>query len=80
VLIDIPKPEKWRSNVLVCFDDPPIGLRARMTWQEVTGVTDETLAVYEHHRRLIRIVATERARPHVRAHWETSLFPLLASH
>jgi hypothetical protein len=80
VLIDIPKPEKWRSNVLVRFDDPPVGLRARMTWQEVTGVTDETLAVYEHHRRLIRIVATERARPHVRAHWETSLFPLLASH
>jgi HD superfamily phosphohydrolase len=79
ILIDIPKPEKWRSNVLVRFDDPPVGLRERMTWQEVTGVTDDTLAVYEHHRRLIRIVATERARPHARAHWETSLFPLLAS-
>lgn len=78
VLIDIPKPEKWRSDVLVHFADPPVGLRHAMTWLEATGVDERALATYEHHRRLIRIVATPEARPHVRLHWESSLYPLLA--
>lgn len=78
VLIDIPKPEKWRSDVTVCFDDPPVGLRREMTWLEATGIDAASLASYEHHRRLIRIVATEDARPHVRQHWESALYPLLA--
>lgn len=79
VLIDIPKPERWSTDVWVAFSTPPVGFSALMTWQGVTGVTDEQLKTYEDHRRLIRIVATEPLRQAVRERWERLLLPLLAS-
>jgi HD superfamily phosphohydrolase len=56
ILIDIPKPEKWRTDLLVWFDRPPVGFDNLMTWQDVAGMTDDDLRRYESHRRLIRIV------------------------
>lgn len=77
ILIDIPKPEKWRSHVWVRFDDPPVGFSRTMPWVDVTGVDDATLSTYEHHRRLIRIVAAEPVRNAVRRHWQAAVYPLL---
>jgi HD superfamily phosphohydrolase len=79
VLIDIPKPERWSTEVWVEFEQPPVGFTTLMTWQAVTGVTDEQLKTYEDHRRLIRIVATDPLREDVRARWERLLLPLLAA-
>lgn len=79
VLIDIPKPERWSTDVWVEFGTPPVGFTTLMTWQAVTGVTDEQLKTYEDHRRLIRIVATEPLREAVRARWERLLLPLPAA-
>lgn len=56
ILIDIPKPEKWRTNVTVWFDRPPIGFQNLMSWQDVAGMTDDDLKRYEDHRRLVRVV------------------------
>ncbi|RIK37635.1 MAG: phosphohydrolase [Chloroflexi bacterium] len=75
VLIDIPKPERWRTDVWVSFEQPPIGMSRLMPWHEVVGVGDE-LKRYEEHRRLVRVVAVEPLRHHVRTHWERLLFPL----
>jgi hypothetical protein len=80
VLIDIPKPERWSTEVWVEFEVPPVGFTRVMTWQQVTGVTDEQLKTYEDHRRLIRIVATEPLREAVYARWEQMLLPLLGAH
>ena len=77
VLIDIPKPEKWRSTVWVYFEQPPIGLNQTMSWYEVTGVDETTLLTYERHRRLVRIVSTAGARQLVREHWQQAIYPLL---
>jgi len=75
VLIDIPKPERWPIDVWVRFRQPPVGLRALMPWQEVVGVSEDDLQRYEGHRRLIRIVTTERLRERVRADWGELLLP-----
>ncbi|GIW04787.1 MAG: phosphohydrolase [Thermomicrobiales bacterium] len=77
VLIDIPKPEKWRTNVWVAFDNPPVGFQELMPWKEVVGLSDEDFKRYEEHRRLIRIVAAAPFRDAVREHWEALVFPLL---
>jgi uncharacterized protein len=77
VLIDIPKPERWRTDVWVAFDRPPVGFRALMPWVDVVGLGDEDLKRYEEHRRVIRIVTTARVRESVRRDWERLLFPLL---
>lgn len=77
VLIDIPKPERWRTDVWVSFTRPPIGFRPLMPWAEVAGLSDETLKRYEEHRRLIRLVTTDRLRDEVARRAETLLLPLL---
>jgi HD superfamily phosphohydrolase len=79
VLIDIPKPEKWRTDVWVSFDSPPIGFRRIMPWREVVGLTDEDFKRYEEHRRLIRVVAAEPYQDAVAASWERLLLPLLGA-
>jgi HD superfamily phosphohydrolase len=33
VLIDIPKPERWKTDVWVSFDRPPVGFRPLMHWR-----------------------------------------------
>jgi HD superfamily phosphohydrolase len=76
ILIDIPKPERWRTDVWVQFTTPPVGYRPVMTWLDVAGVSDDNLKAYEEHRRLIRIVATAPARDAVRDRWERLLLPL----
>jgi hypothetical protein len=79
ILIDIPKPERWRTDVWVCFANPPVGFMPLMPWQEVAGVTDDDLKRYEEHRRLIRIVTSEPLRDAVRERWDRLLLPLLAA-
>lgn len=77
ILIDIPKPERWKTDVWVQFDRPPVGFRDLMPWRDVAGIGDEDLKRYEEHRRLIRIVTEERYRKTVAANWEYLLYPLL---
>jgi HD superfamily phosphohydrolase len=80
VLIDIPKPEKWKTDVWVRFGRPPVGMEPLMHWQDVVGLRDDDFKRYEEYRRLIRIVTTERLREPVRARWETIVAPqILAS-
>jgi uncharacterized protein len=73
ILIDIPKPEKWRTDVLVSFRRPPIGFESVMAWREVAGLADADLKRYEDHRRLIRVVTTADLRDIVREQWESIL-------
>jgi hypothetical protein len=77
ILIDIPKPEKWRTDVWVRFDDPPVGFSTLMPWREVVGLGDDDFKRYEEHRRLIRIVAAAPYRDAVAANWEHLVIPLL---
>ncbi len=79
VLIDIPKPEKWRTDVLVAFDNPPVGFDSVMPWRDVVGLTDDDLKRYEEHRRLIRIVATDQLRGIGQSVWLQKLTGILAS-
>ncbi|MEA2531104.1 MAG: uncharacterized protein QOG89_2748 [Thermomicrobiales bacterium] len=77
ILIDIPKPEKWRTDVWVHFDEPPVGFSPLMPWRDVVGLGDHDFKRYEEHRRLIRIVAAAPYRDAVSAHWEELVIPLL---
>jgi HD superfamily phosphohydrolase len=77
ILIDIPKPEKWRTDVWVRFDEPPVGFSTLMPWREVVGLGDDDFKRYEEHRRLIRIVAAAAYRDAVAANWEHLVIPLL---
>lgn len=77
ILIDIPKPERWRTDVWVWFDRPPVGFRRLMPWRDVVGLGDTDLKRFEEHRRLIRIIAAAPWREKVTQHWETLLLPEL---
>jgi HD superfamily phosphohydrolase len=77
ILIDIPKPERWKTDVWVRFDRPPIGFQRLMPWRDVVGLGDDDFKRYEEHRRLIRIVTEERYRDVVAANWERLIYPLL---
>lgn len=77
ILIDIPKPEKWRTDVWVKFDNPPVGMEPLMHWQDVVGLTDADFKRYEEHRRLIRLVADVEVVDAVRKNWEALLLPAL---
>jgi HD superfamily phosphohydrolase len=77
ILIDIPKPERWRTDVWVRFTRPPVGFNELMPWRDVAGIGDEDLKRHEEHRRLIRIVTEERYRDTVATNWERLLYPLL---
>ena len=77
ILIDIPKPEKWRTDVWVRFRKPPVGMQRLMHWQDVVGLGDDDFKRYEEHRRMIRIVTDARFREIVAAEWESLLYPAL---
>jgi HD superfamily phosphohydrolase len=77
VLIDVPKPEKWKTDVWVRFTRPPVGMEPLMHWQDVVGLRDADFKRYEEHRRLIRIVTTDRLRDLARRHWEDIVVPLV---
>jgi hypothetical protein len=77
ILIDIPKPERWRTDVWVRFDRPPLGFGPLMPWRDVVGLRDDDFKRYEEHRRLIRIVAAAPYRDAVAAGWERLVLPLL---
>lgn len=79
ILIDIPKPERWRTDVWVVFNRPPVGFSHVMPWRDVVGLTDDDFKRYEEHRRLIRIVAAEPYREAVAESWERLLLPLLGA-
>ncbi|MBX3071063.1 MAG: HD domain-containing protein [Thermomicrobiales bacterium] len=75
ILVDIPKPERWRTDVWVEFEHPPVGFTHLMPWRDVVGLTDEDFKRYEDHRRLIRIVTIEPVRAIVRDSWQELLLP-----
>ncbi|MDQ3045710.1 MAG: HD domain-containing protein [Chloroflexota bacterium] len=77
ILIDIPKPERWRTDVWVRFERPPAGFRRVMPWREVVGFDDNDFKRYEEHRRLIRIVVAAPYREVVAAAWEGLVVPLI---
>ena len=77
VLIDIPKPERWATDVWVAFARPPVGFEPLMHWRDVVGLGDEDFKRYEEHRRLIRIVAEEPYREVIALEWERLIYPLL---
>ncbi|MBA3377742.1 MAG: HD domain-containing protein [Chloroflexia bacterium] len=77
ILIDIPKPERWRTDVWVSFENPPVGIQPLMHWRDVVGLDDDDFKRYEEHRRLIRVVTEERYRDVVADRWEQLLYPLL---
>jgi HD superfamily phosphohydrolase len=77
VLIDVPKPEKWKQDVWVRFANPPIGLEPLMHWADAVGLRDEDFKRYEEHRRLIRLVTTERLRDLARRHWDDLIAPII---
>ena len=77
ILIDIPKPEKWKTDVWVEFQHPPVGMESLMHWQEVVGLRDDHFKRYEEHRRLIRLVAEESIVDSVREHWDEIVIPAL---
>jgi len=77
ILIDIPKPERWKTDVWVTFSQPPVGFQALMHWRDVVGLEDEDFKRYEEHRRLIRIVTEEPYRAIVAEQWEQLIYPLL---
>ena len=77
VLIDIPKPEKWKTDVWVYFTRPPVGMEPLMHWYDVVGLRDNDFKRYEEHRRLIRIVTTERVRALARQHWDDLIVPCI---
>jgi HD superfamily phosphohydrolase len=79
ILIDIPKPERWRTDVWVAFERPPVGFSRLMPWRDVVGLTDDDFKRYEEHRRLIRIVAAETYRDAMTSSWERVLLPLLGA-
>jgi hypothetical protein len=79
ILIDIPKPEKWRTDVWVAFAHPPIGSTPLMHWKDVVGLTDDDFKRYEEHRRLIRVVTIEPLRDLVADRWEQLLLPSLGA-
>jgi hypothetical protein len=78
ILVDIPKPEKWRTDVLVSFSNPPVGFAPLMPWRDVAGLTDDDLKRYEEHRRLIRIVTSADMAGIVHDHWRDILPAALA--
>lgn len=77
ILIDIPKPERWKTDVWVVYDRPPIGMQPQMHWRDVVGLSDDDFKQYEEHRRLIRIVTEPDIRDIVAEEWESLLYPLL---
>jgi uncharacterized protein len=77
ILIDIPKPETWRTDVWVVYERPPIGMHRQMHWKDVVGLEDQDFKRYEEHRRLIRIVTEPSLRAVVAEHWESLIYPLL---
>jgi ribosomal protein S10 len=77
ILIDIPKPERWKTDAWVVFDSPPVGLQPIMHWRDVVGMGDDDFKRYEEHRRLIRIVTEAPIRDAMSEHWEQLLYPAL---
>lgn len=77
VLIDIPKPETWKTDVWVAFERPPVGMHPLMHWQDVVGLADGDFKRYEEHRRMIRIVTEARYRDIIADEWESLLYPAL---
>lgn len=76
ILIDIPKPEKWKTDVWVVYDKPPVGMLPLMHWRDVVGLDDQDFKRYEEHRRLIRIVVEPSLRSIVAEEWEALIYPL----
>jgi hypothetical protein len=76
ILIDIPKPEKWKTDVWVVYEQPPIGMLPQMHWKDVVGLGDQDFKRYEEHRRLIRIVTEPSLRAIVAEEWESLIYPL----
>ncbi len=79
ILIDIPKPETWRTDVWVRFEHPPVGFTTLMPWREVVGLTGDNFKRFEERRRLIRIVCASEFQNVVRDSWESLLLPAIGA-
>lgn len=77
LLIDIPKPERWETEVWVYDERPPLGGATWSTWVEATGMRPDDLLRYEAHRRRIRLVAAERFAARAAAAQEAAIVPVL---
>jgi HD superfamily phosphohydrolase len=68
ILIDIPKPERWPTDVWVWYPRPPLGFEPLMHWTDAVGVSSAILQRYEEHQRRIRIVVADHLLPVVEEH------------
>jgi HD superfamily phosphohydrolase len=68
LLIDVPKPERWSTDIWIWYERPPLGFDPLMHWTDAVGLGPDTLLVYEEHQRRIRLVVSEPLLPAVEAH------------
>jgi HD superfamily phosphohydrolase len=78
ILLDIPKPERWSTDIWIWYDRPPLGFDQLMHWTDAVGLGPETLRIYEERQRRIRVVVAERLLPTIEA-WRAALIEELAS-
>jgi uncharacterized protein len=70
LLIDVPRPERWSTDVWIWHQRPPLGFTPLMHWHEAVGIEDGQLLRYEEHQRRIRLVVAEHLLPAVAANRE----------
>jgi hypothetical protein len=68
LLLDIPKPERWSTDVWISYARPPLGFEPLMHWTDAVGLGPEALRIYEEHQRRIRLVVDEAVLPLVEQH------------
>jgi HD superfamily phosphohydrolase len=78
ILLDIPRPERWSTDIWIWYDRPPLGFDRLMHWTDAVGLGPETLRIYEENQRRIRVVVSERLLPTIEAR-RSALVEALAS-
>jgi HD superfamily phosphohydrolase len=67
ILLDIPRPEHWSTDIWIWYDRPPLGFDPLMHWTDAVGLGPETLRIYEENQRRIRVVVSEGLLPTIEA-------------
>ncbi|MCC6628163.1 MAG: HD domain-containing protein [Chloroflexi bacterium] len=68
LLIDVPKPERWSTDVWISYEPPPLGFTPLMHWTDAVGLGPDALQTYEDHQRRIRLVIAEPLLPAFATH------------
>jgi hypothetical protein len=68
ILVDVPKPERWSTDIWIWYEHPPLGYDHLMHWTDAVGLGPDTLQTYEEHQRRIRLFVAERLLPAAAAH------------